>query len=95
MMENLKNRTYLRAEDKFVGSVLVYGDSTDTKLYDGTGSTKAQVPVADATDAFMKNALLIKVGDVVYVPQYVDGVKFAIPSGVSNALVEYSAKSAS
>lgn len=48
------------ARDKNVGSYIVYGDTTDNKLYyDLTATTPVQVTQADVEDAFNKGRLVV------------------------------------
>lgn len=67
-------KVYDDANDKNVASYIVYGDSTDNKLYhESTGSTKTQVTEAELNDLFTKRRLIIVSGDVVYSPVKVEG----------------------
>lgn len=50
---------FIDAKDKNVANFMVFGDSTDHKLYYSEGTTKVQVSKADLNDAFMKGMLII------------------------------------
>lgn len=53
---------FQQAKDKNVRSYVIYGDTTDSKLYYSTGDGKVQVTQADLQDAFKKNMLIINDG---------------------------------
>ena len=44
-----------------VGSIIVYGDTTDSKLYDGVGETKVQVKQAVVEQAYLAGKLIVAV----------------------------------
>lgn len=91
-------KVYDDAKDKNVASYIVYGDSTDNKLYhEATGTTKTQVTEAELNDLFTKRRLIIVSGDVAYSPVKVkDNVATCIDIN-SDAIVkvEFEALSAS
>lgn len=82
------------AKDKNVATFVVYGDTTDNKLYlTATGATKVQVKQAELEDAFNKRRLLIVVGDATFVPVSIAANKVKTIDIVSEAvaLVEWTA----
>lgn len=82
------------AKDKNVATFVVYGDTTDNKLYlTATGATKVQVTQAELEDAFNKRRLLIVVGDATFVPVSIAANKVKTIDVVSEAvaLVEWAA----
>lgn len=56
-----------QAKDKNVAFFVAYGKSADSKLYYEAAYTN-QVNRSDAEDAFLKNRLIIKVGDAYFRP---------------------------
>ena len=91
-------KVYIDGDDKYVGSVIAYGDSTDSKLYDSTtAATKKQITEEELVDAFKKGLLLIAVvGETTeYLkPISVSGNKAYTVGESSNtvAITEWSAK---
>lgn len=89
------NRIYDDAKDKNVANFVVYGDTTDNKLYDkASGDDKVQIDQKDLEDAFKKGRLLIAVGTSFFVPVSIAANKVKTVDVVSNAvaLVEWTAK---
>lgn len=83
------------AKDKYVTAVIVYGKTTDSKIYvDADFSEQASIDVVK--DAFEKGVLMVKVGDAEFRPVKVAGVKVAVIDVVSAAVsaTEFSAKAA-
>jgi hypothetical protein len=82
------------AKDKNVGKYVVYGDSTDNKLYYTTDENKEQVTEEDLNDAFVRGGLVIVVGDATFVPVSVEANVAKTVDTVSSAvaLVEWAAK---
>lgn len=89
------DKIFQDAKDKYVTAVIVYGKSSNSKLYNEAAYTN-QADQAVVTDAFLKGVLLVKVGDALYRPVKVDGVKVTIAelagSPAAATLTEYSAK---
>lgn len=82
------------AKDKNVATFVVYGDTTDNKLYlTATGDNKVQVKQVELEDAFNKRRLLIVVGDATFVPVSIAANKVKTIDVVSNAvsLIEWAA----
>lgn len=68
------NKVYDDAKDKNVGAVVVYGDSTDGKLYvEASGANKTQVTDKEAKDLFIKGRLIIDVAGDLFAPVNVIG----------------------
>ncbi len=90
-------KIYDDAKDKNVASVVVYGDTTDNKLYrEASGATKTQITEEELQDLFLKRRLIINVDGELFVPVSVDDNKAAIVTTVEStlSLVEYAAKAA-
>lgn len=83
------------AKDKYVTAVVVYGKTSDSKLY-VDADYSAQVEQAVVEDAFAKNVLLVKVGTASYRPVKVAANKVLVLdlSQGSVAATEFSAKAA-
>lgn len=91
-------KVYDDANDKNVASYIVYGDSTDNKLYhESTGSAKTQVTEAELIDIFTKRRLIIVSGDVAFSPVKVEGNVATCVNVSSDTIVkvEFEALSAS
>lgn len=87
------SKLYENANDQHIRTVFVYGDSTDSKLYDkASGTGKNQIEQAYLEDLFAKQMVLVVIGDKTYAPLYIDGNEVGVAAGVSNAIVEYAAK---
>ena len=73
------DKRYELGDQVHVGSLIVYGDETDSKLYDkATGADKAQVRQAVVEQAFLAGKLVVAVvGDTTayYKALAVDGTK--------------------
>lgn len=54
-------KIYMTADGKNVGAYVVYGDTTDSKLYDGTGASKTQIEEADLAAAFKNGRVLVAI----------------------------------
>lgn len=86
------DRIYEHANEQHIRSFVIYGDSTDTKLYNkASGTDKVQIEQAELENLFAKQLVLVKIGDVTYAPLYIDDNKVGVASGVSGAIVEYAA----
>lgn len=83
------------AKDKYVTAVVVYGKTSDSKLY-VDADYSAQVEQAVVEDAFAKNVLLVKVGTASYRPVKVAANKVLVLdlSQGSVAATEFAAKAA-
>lgn len=67
------DKIFDQAKDLHVANYVVYGDSTDNKLYfEETGENKTEVAAADAMDAFKKGRLVVKTEDGFFVPISID-----------------------
>ncbi|MBO7453230.1 MAG: hypothetical protein J6U54_23095 [Clostridiales bacterium] len=84
---------FIDAADKYVAAKIVYGKAADSKLYLEAAYTN-QAPQADVEEAFLKNQLIVKVGDVFYKPFKLDGNKVTVGGLVSTTvtLTEFQAK---
>lgn len=81
-------KIYDQSKDLFVANYLIYGDSTDQKLYYSDEEDKVQVSEADLKDAFLKGRLVICTSEGVFeVAVKINGNK-AYTVGASG-LVEY------
>ena len=74
------DKRYELGDQVHVGSLIVYGDETDSKLYDkATGADKVQVKQAVVEQAFLAGKLVVAVVDVSSTAYYkalaVDGTK--------------------
>ena len=83
------------AKDKYVTAVVVYGKTSDSKLYVDSDYS-AQVEQAVVEDAFAKNVLLVKVGTASYRPVKVAANKVLVLDLASGAVAatEFTAKAA-
>ena len=83
------------AKDKYVAAVVVYGKTSDSKLY-VDADYSAQVEQAVVEDAFAKNVLLVKVGTASYRPVKVAANKVLVLDLASGAVAatEFTAKAA-
>jgi len=83
------------AKDKYVTAVVVYGKTSDSKLY-VDADYSAQVEQAVVEDAFAKNVLLVKVGTASYRPVKVAANKVLVLDLASGAVAatEFTAKAA-
>ena len=89
-------KIYDDAKDKNVASVVVYGDSTDGKLYEtATGLEKAQAAISEVKELFEKKKLIIDVDGDLCEPLSVVGTKvMTVNVGSSvDILTEWTAKS--
>lgn len=90
-------KIYEDANEQHVASVIVYGDTTDHKLYDkASGEDKVQITEEELQNLFLKKRLVISVGGDLFVPVSVaDNSAFTVAE-VSSAvsLVEWTAKAA-
>ena len=84
------------ANDQHVRNVIVYGKTSDHKLYTTSAKT-TMVEQAVVEDAFKKGMLLVQEGDVLLLPIALDGNKVTTASIVSSAItgVEWTAKATS
>lgn len=91
-------KVFQDAADKYVTAVIVYGKASNSKLYEEAAFTN-QVSQDVVLDAFLKGVLMVQVGDALYRPVKVDGVKVTIAelagSPAAATLTEYSAKASS
>ena len=75
MLQNI----FEKGSQVHVGSIVVYGDTTDSKLYDKAGTGKTQVKQAVVEQAFLAGKLVVAIpGDgatAYYKAIAVDGVK--------------------
>jgi hypothetical protein len=87
-------RVFDAANDKNVASYVVYGNSTDSKLYYSSADGADQVTEADLSNIFAKGRAIVKVGTKAFVIVKVDGNKAYTVDEVSSAiaLVEWTAK---
>lgn len=87
-------KLFIDAKDKYVAKYVIYGDTTDNKLYYSTGEDKEQVTQKDLEDAFVRGGLVIVVGDASFIPVSIAANKVKTVDIVSNAvaLVEWTAK---
>ena len=83
------------AKDKYVTAVVVYGKTSDSKLY-VDADYSAQVEQAVVEDAFAKNVLLVKVGTASYRPVKIAANKVLVLDLSSGAVAatEFTAKAA-
>ena len=85
------------ANEQHVTSVIVYGDTTDHKLYDkATGEDKAQITEEELQNLFIKKQLVISVDGDLFIPVSVSDNSAFTVAEVSSAvsLVEWTAKAA-
>ena len=54
-------KIFMTADGKNVAAFVVYGDTTDSKIYDGTGSSKKQIDEADLVAAFKNGRVLVAI----------------------------------
>ena len=89
-------RVFDDANDKNVASYVIYGNSTDSKLYYTSGDGAVQVSEADLADIFAKGRVIVKSGTASFAVVKVTGNKAYTVDEVSSAiaLVEWSAKAA-
>ena len=73
------NKIYEKGSQVHVGSLIAYGDTTDSKLYDKTGTGKVQLTQAEVESAFLAGKLVVAIVDGSSVAYYkaiaIDGVK--------------------
>ena len=88
-------RVFENANDLHVRNYIVFGNTTDSKLYYDAAYTK-EVPEVDLVDAFTKGALLINVDTSYFIPISINGnvVKTIGEVDDAVALVSFSAKAA-
>ena len=55
------DKIYMTAEGKNVAAFVVYGDTSDSKIYDGTGASKTQIAEADLVAAFKNGRVLVAI----------------------------------
>ena len=55
------DNTFEKGSQVHVGSIIVYGDTTDSKLYDKAGTGKVQVKQAVVEQAFLAGKLVVAV----------------------------------
>ncbi len=91
-------KVFQDAVDKYVTAVIVYGKTQDSKLYIEPEYT-TQVGQDVVLDAFLKGVLMVQVGDALFRPVKVNGVKVTVAelsgSPAAATLTEYSAKAVS
>lgn len=87
-------RVFDDANDKNVASYVVYGKSSDKKLYYTTAENAEQVTEADLANFFSKGRLIVKVSTASYAVVKVSANKAYTVDEVSSAiaLVEWTAK---
>jgi hypothetical protein len=67
-------KVFIDAADKYIAAVIVYGKTSDSKLYvDAEYTTQAEE--AAVADAFLKGVLVVKNSTKVFKPVKVDGNK--------------------
>lgn len=54
-------KIYMTADGKNVAAYVVYGNTTDSKIYDGTGTSKAQITEEDLIAAFKNGRVLVAI----------------------------------
>ena len=54
-------KIYMTADGKNVAAYVAYGDTTDSKLYDGTGASKKQIEEAELVAAFKNGRVLVAI----------------------------------
>lgn len=79
-------KNFDQLKDLHVANFIGYGDTTDNKIYNKVGTGKVQLTEEEIQDAFLKNRLIVKVGDVFYKPIYVDGEKVAVVTYASSTV---------
>lgn len=88
-------KVFIDAVDKFVAAVIVFGKSSDSKLYVDAEYT-TQVEEAVVVDAFVKGTLLIMDGDTTLKPVKLEGNKVLTLDYASSTVsaTEWEAKAA-
>ena len=84
---------YIDANDKYITSKIYFGKAADHKIYVDEELT-TQASIADIKDAFLKGVLKIQVGDDIFAPVKVSGVKVLVADLVSSAatITEFAAQ---
>lgn len=54
-------KIYMTADGKNVAAFVVYGNTTDSKIYDSTGASKKQIEEADLVAAFKNGRVLVAI----------------------------------
>ena len=54
-------KIYMTADGKNVAAFVVYGNTTDSKIYDSTGTDKKQIEEAELISAFKNGRVLVAV----------------------------------
>jgi hypothetical protein len=91
------DKIFQDAKDKYVTAVIVYGKTSDSKIYvDPEFNTQVDQSVVE--DAFAKGVLMVKVGTASFRPVKLAGNKVTVAelsgSPAAATLTEYSAKAA-
>ena len=83
------------AKDKYVTAVIVYGKTSDSKIYVDSNYS-AQVDQAVVEDAFDKGVLMVKVGSASFRPVKITANKVTVVdlSGGTVSATEFAAKAA-
>lgn len=82
-------KIYDDAKDKNVASCVLYGDTTDHKLYhEATGASKTQVTQAELTDLFDKMRVIIESNDKKFIPVKLDGATVTTIDVSSNTVIK-------
>ena len=55
------DKLFMNADGKNVAAFVVYGDTADSKIYDGTGASKEQIAEADLVAAFKNGRVLVAI----------------------------------
>lgn len=89
-------RVFDDANDKNVAAYVVYGNASDSKLYDSTAEDAKQITQEELANFFAKGRLIVKVSTASYAVVKVAANKAYTVDEVSSAiaLVEWSAKAA-
>lgn len=84
---------YIDANDKYITSKIYFGKAADHKIYVDEALT-TQASIAEVKDAFLKGVLRLQVGDDIFTPVKVSGVKVLVADLVSSAatMTEFTAK---
>ena len=83
--EKRLDKRYVDANDQYIGSVVVYGKSEDGKLYVDAEYTTA-VSADLASDLFVKDILMVNVGDAFFAPVAFTGSAVMTVSMVESSL---------
>ncbi len=79
------DKRHFDANDQYIGNIVVYGNTEDSKLYVDAEKT-TEVSAAQAEDLFVKGLLVISVGTAMFVPVAFTGSAVITISVVESAV---------